>query len=620
MCGIVGYWGKRLPQSVILEGLKKLEYRGYDSAGIAIIEQNKMRRMRASGKLIKLEEKLVCENFKGEIGIGHTRWATHGVPSETNAHPHESKGICLVHNGIIENYQEIRAQLIEKGIHPLSETDSELVVHLLAQEVEKGANLASASMKVRPQLHGAFSIVTINEKEPDTMVAFKDGPPLIVGYTGTMNSEDGTIDYEEVVFVSDVQAALNVTKNFIYLRDSEIAVATGKKLKIYDIGNKQVKPESFVVDWNSEQAEKKGFSHFMLKEIHEQSLAVSKAITPFIDFQKQEFNTELVQGLQGARRILISACGSSYYAALYAKYIFESVAKIPVEVDVASELRYRQPVLDSGTVVFTISQSGETADTLAVLRAAKKEKLKVASLCNVKNSTIDREADFHLFMNSGIEVGVASTKAFMSSICVLNCIGWALAKAKGLLPSDHEKQAIESLLSLPNLIETVLSYDKYFAEAADVLKKFKGFLYVGRGVQFPIALEGALKLKELAYLHAEGFAAGEMKHGPLALIDEKMAVVVLAPHDQWYEKTISNLEEARARGGKIITLSNMDNSGKSEKLKSISQYFLSIPKASWSTYPMLTVVPLQLLAFHVANSLGYDVDQPRNLAKSVTVE
>ena len=570
MCGIVGYWGPKTPQDVILSGLKRLEYRGYDSAGIAIVENSKIKRMRASGKLINLEEKLKGAGFKGHMGIGHTRWATHGVPSEANAHPHEADGVCLVHNGIIENYLEIRESLLAAGTNLTSETDSELVVHLISKEIKNGLSLLQACLKVRPTLRGAFSIVVISEKEPDSIVAFKDGPPLIAG-----------IGEKEVAFVSDVQAALNITRKFIYLRDSELAVATKGELKILDVNGKEVKPETFTVDWTSEQAERKGFSHFMLKEIHEQSMAVSSAIAPYVDFQKQIFFTEMAQQLQGAKRILISACGSSYYSALYGKYVIEALARIPVEVDVASELRYRQPVLDQGTLVLTISQSGETADTLAVLRAAKKENLKVASLCNVKNSTIDRETDFHLYMNSGIEVGVASTKAFMSSICVLNCLAYSLAKVKGLLNADEERNAVAALLSLPSQIEAVLSYDKYFSEAAESLKSFKGFLYVGRGAQFPIALEGALKLKELAYLHAEGFAAGEMKHGPLALIDERMAIVVLAPHDQWYEKTLSNLEEARARGGKIITLGTADQSGNSDKLRKISQHFLSIPKTSW---------------------------------------
>ncbi|MEK6773150.1 MAG: glutamine--fructose-6-phosphate transaminase (isomerizing) [Bdellovibrionota bacterium] len=628
MCGIVGYLGPLNPKDVILTGLKKLEYRGYDSAGVAILHNGKTKQIRALGKLKSLEDKLSTEDFNGHLGIGHTRWATHGAPSERNAHPHQVGKISLVHNGIIENFEEIREELLKQGAKINSDTDTELVAHLISNESNKTKNLLKSVQTILPRLVGAFSIVVISEDQPDEFVAFKDGPPLVIG-----------ILPDQIFVASDVQALLPYTQNFIYLEDREVVHIKKNQLFIYDQKGKPLQKQIVELNWSPELTEKQGYAHYMLKEIYEQPRAVAQALEPHLELEnfsvrlnRVGFGTDSVQALEGlnfeqdwkktqdifkkTERVFIIACGTSYYAATVGKYLLESLAKVPVEIDIASEFRYRNPVIPPNSLVWTISQSGETADTLAALRLAKANGAITMSLCNVKNSTIDREAHGHLYMNSGPEIGVASTKAFTSTLAMLNMVAVAWGRIKGVMSEAQEQEHVRALLAVPSQLEVVLSYDKYFAKAAEQLKEFKGFLYMGRGVQFPIAMEGALKLKELAYMHAEGYAAGEMKHGPLALIDDRMAIVMLAPSDQWYEKTISNLEEARARGGQVISIGTGDN----ERLKRVSRYYLSLPKSHWSTSPLLSVVPLQLMAYHLADNLGYDVDQPRNLAKSVTVE
>ncbi|HEY8269699.1 MAG TPA: glutamine--fructose-6-phosphate transaminase (isomerizing) [Pseudobdellovibrionaceae bacterium] len=627
MCGIVGYFGPQNPKDVIVSGLKKLEYRGYDSAGIAILHEGKTKRVRASGKLKALEDKLINEKFDGQIGIGHTRWATHGAPTERNAHPHQVKGINLVHNGIIENYMEIREDLIAKGATITSDTDSELVAHLIANEVEVTQDLHKAVERILSKIRGAFSIVVMWEKNPNQLVAFKDGPPLVVG-----------LGSGEAFVASDVQALLQYTHKFIYLDDREIALINGVEVKILSAAGVPIEKKTVELNWDPQTVEKQGFSHFMLKEIYEQPRAVAAAIEPHLNVESFSIRLKNVgfgalvnkldeldsqqdwkktqEVLKGIDRIFIIACGTSSYAGMVGKYLMENIAQVPVEVDIASEFRYRNPVIPPKTLVITISQSGETADTLAAIRLAKEKGATTLSICNVPSSTIDREAHGHLYMNSGPEIGVASTKAFTSTLAVLNCFAVAMGRTRNVIDALKEKEFAQALLAAPSQMEVVLAYDKYFDEAAHKLRQFRGFLYLGRGVSFPIAMEGALKLKELAYMHAEGYAAGEMKHGPLALIDERMAIVMLAPHDELYEKSMSNLEEARARGGQVIAIGTGDN----EKLKSISQYYLSLPKTHWIINPLLEAIPLQLMAFHLASSLGYDVDQPRNLAKSVTVE
>lgn len=628
MCGIVGYLGPKNPKDVIISGLQKLEYRGYDSAGVAILDHGKTKRVRAQGKLKALEDKLANETFDGHIGIGHTRWATHGKPSERNAHPHQVRGISLVHNGIIENYLDIREELLANGAEITSDTDSELVAHLIANEIEITQDLFKAVERTLGKLRGAFSILVLWEKEPERLVAFKDGPPLVVG-----------LGEKENFVASDVQALIQYTKKFVYLEDREIASIKGSEVSFFSANGFPIQKKVVELDWNPEMVEKQGYAHYMLKEIYEQPRAVAAAIEPHVNpetfsvaLKNVGFGVTNLQTLdqvdsaadwkktqeifKNIDRVFIVACGTSFYAGMVGKYLIEQLAKVPVEIDIASEFRYRNPVIPAKTLLITISQSGETADTLAAIRMAKELGATTMSICNVRNSTIDREAHGHLYMNSGPEIGVASTKAFTSTMAVLDCVAIAIGRTRGVISETDEKSLVKSLLGVPSKMESVLAFDKYFSEAANELKLYRGFLYMGRGTSYPIAMEGALKLKELAYMHAEGYAAGEMKHGPLALIDERMAIVMVAPTDHLYEKTISNLEEARARGGKVISIGTGDN----EKLRAISEYYLAMPEAHWTVASILNVIPLQLMSYHLASNLGYDVDQPRNLAKSVTVE
>lgn len=620
MCGIVGYFGAKDPKEVIVGGLKRLEYRGYDSAGVAILDSvgvpagspagsMKIKVVRASGKLAELSKKLETEKFSGRLGIGHTRWATHGVPSERNAHPHSVDGVSLVHNGIIENYQEIKAELIRGGSEIKSDTDSELVAHLIAAKVKETGDLFKAVELVLPRLTGAYAILAMWEKQPDVMVAFKNGPPLVIG-----------LGDKEMIVASDVQAIISHTNKVVYLDDHEIALCKGSELQVFSASGQAIKKEVATITWSADQVEKAGFKHFMLKEIFEQPRAVANAIAPHIDLKTKTVRLSEVgisdEQLLKIQRIFIVACGTSYYAGMAGKYLIEEVSRVPVECDIASEFRYRAPVIPENSLVITISQSGETADTLAAIRLAKQAGATTLSICNVRASSIDREAHGRLYMNSGPEIGVASTKAFVSTLAILNLLSLKLGQLNGYIGMDVQQNAVEALLGLPAQMETVLSYDKFFGESAAKLKAYRGILFMGRGINYPIALEGALKLKELAYMHAEGYAAGEMKHGPLALIDDRMLILMVCPNDKNYEKTLSNLEEARARGGKIVSIGTGDN----HELKAVSDDYLALPKASWMLNPILASIPVQLLAYHVADAMGHDVDQPRNLAKSVTVE
>lgn len=632
MCGIVGYYGPQNPKDVIIAGLKRLEYRGYDSAGLAVLNDGRFKLVRASGKLIELQKKLEHETFNGHLGIGHTRWATHGIPSERNAHPHNVDGVSLVHNGIIENYQQIKQRLAATGVQFSSDTDSELVAHLIAIKVKETGDLLKAVQLVAPDLIGAYSILVIWEKQPETMIAFKNGPPLIIG-----------IGEKETIVASDVQAIVSYTNKIIYLDDFEVARIRGNEVEIFTANGMPSKKQAQTINWNAEQIEKSGFKHFMLKEIHEQPRAVANAIAPHIDLQSQRVQLknvgfsaanfedmakldsaadaaadtiETAKRLREIERIFIVACGTSNYAGMVGEYLIEKMAKIPVECDIASEFRYRDPVIPPKSLVLVVSQSGETADTLAALRLAKQAGALTMCICNVKQSTIDREAMGHLYMNSGPEIGVASTKAFVSTLALFNILAIYLGRLREKITHHEEKHFVEAILAVPSQMEAVLAYDQFFSRVSGRLKAFRGLLYMGRGANFPLALEGALKLKELAYMHAEGYAAGEMKHGPLALIDERMLIVMVAPKDHHYEKTVSNLEEARARGGQIISIGTGDDTA----LRGISEYYISLPKAEWTCNALLEAIPLQLLAYHVADALGHDVDQPRNLAKSVTVE
>jgi glutamine---fructose-6-phosphate transaminase (isomerizing) len=615
MCGIVGYLGPKAPKDIILSGLKQLEYRGYDSAGVAILHEGSLKRVRASGKLNNLEKKLDGEVFDGHLGIGHTRWATHGAPSENNAHPHSVGGVSIVHNGIIENYMDIRERVIAEGGKVKSETDSELVAHLLSQEVRETGDLFEAAVRVVPQLEGAYSILAVWEEKPEQMIAFKNGPPLIVGLAD-----------DEVIVASDIQAIVQYTRRVVYLEDHEIAFVNGTKVEFFDLLGNPLKKDVVEIEWNREAAQKQGYAHFMLKEIYEQPRAVAAAIEPHlqhgplrVDMGHLTFGvekTEATEVFKKLDRIYIVACGTSYYAGMTAEYYFEKLARVPVEVEFASEFRYREPILTPNSLLIVISQSGETADTLAALRMAKKMGAKTLSICNVSRSTIDRESDGQLYMKCGSEIGVASTKAFTSTQSILGVLAIFCARTRGFITAEQEQKYLEAFIALPSQMELVLNHAKFFEDAAMSLKGAKGFLYLGRCVNFPIALEGALKLKELAYMHAEGYAAGEMKHGPIALIDKDMVVVVVAPQDDVYEKTVSNLEEVRARGGQVISIGSANDT----KLSQVSQHFIALPQAEWFLNPILAVIPLQLLAYYVASALGHDVDQPRNLAKSVTVE
>ncbi len=619
MCGIVGYLGEKSTVDVLINGLKKLEYRGYDSSGIAVFEKNEFKVMRAQGKLVQLEEKIKSNKPVGPVGIAHTRWATHGVPSEKNAHPHKVDGVCLVHNGIIENYSELKQELLALGAEFSSDTDSEVVAHLIARELKKTLQLRQAVHEVLKKIQGAYAILVVWDQQPQTMVAFKNGPPLIVG-----------LGHGEMFVGSDVQAMLQYTKSVVYLEDNEVAEMTEKGVHFYSALGEVVQKSTSHIEWGTAQAEKMGFKHYMLKEIFEQPKAVSSVLEQYIDLATLSVNFDkmseaplktAIETLQPSElknldRIFIIACGTSFYASMYAEYLIEKLAGVPVEVDVASEFRYREPVIPANSLVMVISQSGETADTLAVLRMAKERGAKTLSLTNTKGSTIDRESRGHLYMHAGVEIGVASTKAFISTLTVVNLLAIFLARLRGSMTHEQEQSYVQNLLALPSQMEAVLSYDKFFAKASSVFKAYRGFLYLGRGINYPIAMEGALKLKELAYMHAEGYAAGEMKHGPLALIDSTMLVVVICPKDAHYEKTLSNLQEAKARGGVIVSI----GTGEDKNLKEMSREYLSLPKSDWMASGILSVIPVQLLAYHVANIMGYDVDQPRNLAKSVTVE
>ena len=610
MCGIVGYYGPRQPKEVIIRGLKSLEYRGYDSAGVAILNAGHFKRVRAEGKLVNLEAKLAQEDFDGRLGIGHTRWATHGRPSERNAHPHCVEGISVVHNGIIENFYELKEELLKSGTVFESETDSELIAHLLNSQVKKSKDLLAAVQAVLLRLTGAYSVLAIWESQPDVMVAFKNGPPLVLGVG------DG-----EMLLASDVQAIMPYTRKVIFLEDNEIVWVKGSQHRIFDRTGAVLQREAVSIEWSPEQVQKGGFRHYMLKEIFEQPRAVAAATAPHIDLDTatvrlKDVGLDTDKVFKSMDKVMIIGCGTSYYAGMVGKYMMERFARVPVEIDVASEFRYRHPVFNSNTLTIVISQSGETADTLAAMRLVREKGGKVLSICNVKSSSIDREADGRLYMSAGTEIGVASTKAFTATVALLHTVAVAMGRARGSLTLGEEQIQIRALQSVPSHIEKVLAFDKFFAQTAEALKTVKGFLYMGRGWHFPIALEGALKLKELAYMHAEGYAAGEMKHGPLALIDDQMMVVMLAPSDELYEKTVSNLEEAKARGGKVIALGTGDN----KRLRALADHYLALPEVLDSIGPILEVVPLQLLAYHVADSLGHDVDQPRNLAKSVTVE
>jgi len=610
MCGIVGYIGKQESVPIIIDGLRRLEYRGYDSAGIAIVnKEGKLEIKRSVGKLKNLESALEGKGLKGTLGIGHTRWATHGRPSEENAHPHRAGGIVVVHNGIIENYTQLKNRLIKEGCKFTSETDTEVICHLVNKFVKEGNKLEIAVRKALKEVEGSFAIGVINEKEPDVLIGARNGSPLVVG-----------IGENENFIASDIPAILNHTRDVIFLGDNEMVVLSNKKYSVTDLEGIPIEKEVNKVMWNAVMAEKGGYKHFMLKEIHEQPRAIMDTIrgrisqeTGSVYLDEMKLSESEIKGL---KKVIVVACGTSWHAGLVGKFMIEELVRLPVEVDIASEFRYRDPIVDKDVLFIAISQSGETADTLAALREAKKKGARIVSICNVVGSTITRESNGIVYTHAGPEIGVASTKAFTTQLTALFLLAVYLGSIRGKIDAKAAKALLQELIHIPTLIEDVLKHDNKIEELAGRYLNYRDFLYLGRGINYPIALEGALKLKEISYIHAEGYPAGEMKHGPIALIDEDMPVVVLTAEDKVYEKVLSNIMEVKARGGKIIAIASEGNKEIATKVDNV----LYIPKCNHILTPILLSIPLQLLAYHIAVLRGSDVDQPRNLAKSVTVE
>jgi glutamine---fructose-6-phosphate transaminase (isomerizing) len=608
MCGIVGYIGDQDCTSILIEGLRKLEYRGYDSAGVSIWNNGESRVIRCRGKLSQLENLLKKDPPSGKLGVGHTRWATHGRPSDENAHPHKVGGVSVVHNGIIENHIALRAELMAGGRTFSSETDTEIVAHLVDAALKSGAKtLPEAVRRALERVQGAYAIVVMSDGHPDTLVAAKNASPLVIGLG------DG-----ENFIASDVPAILAHTRKMLFLEEGEIATLTRQGVTLMDLHGKPIERQPKQILWSAVQAEKGGFKHFMLKEIHEQPRAVSDTLRGRLDLKNgTALLDDVVLDPDKIKRIFIVACGTSFHAALVGKFLIEGLARLQVEVDLASEFRYRDPLVGEGDLCIAISQSGETADTLAALKEARTRGARTLAITNVVESSIARAANHVFYTHAGPEIGVASTKAFTTQLVSLALVAIHLGRKTGGLTPEHASRLLDGLLHLPNQMKDVVDQA---AQLHVLARRYgmaaKGFLFLGRGTQYPIALEGALKLKEISYIHAEGYASGEMKHGPIALIDSALPVVVLAPAGPVYEKTISNLSEVRAREGKIIAIASRGN----HEIGALADDVFFIPECLPELQPILTVLPLQLLAYHVADLKGTDVDQPRNLAKSVTVE
>jgi glucosamine--fructose-6-phosphate aminotransferase (isomerizing) len=608
MCGIVGIIGREPVAGHLVEALKRLEYRGYDSAGVATLDRGTLARRRAEGKLQALEKRLEREPLTGNIGIGHTRWATHGKPTESNAHPHATERVAVAHNGIIENFRELREGLIKNGAKFGSETDTEVVAHLVTQEMKRGKPPVEAVAAALKQLRGAFALAFLFAGEDDLMIGARRGSPLAIGYG------DG-----EMYLGSDAIALAPFTDTISYLEDGDWAVMTHKGVEIRDEAGRKVRRAVLKSAASAQLVDKGNHKHFMAKEIHEQPEVVGHTLAHYIDMttEKVVLPGKLPFAWKKLKRLSLSACGTAFYAGLVAKYWFERFAKLPVEIDIASEFRYRDAPLEPGGLAIFISQSGETADTLATLRYAKQHKQHVLSVVNVPTSTIARESDVVMPTLAGPEIGVASTKAFTCQLAVLACLAIAAGRARGELSAADEQKLVHALIEVPRHMAAALALEPQIEMLAHDLAKVRDVLYLGRGTSFPIALEGALKLKEISYIHAEGYAAGELKHGPIALIDETIPVIVIAPHDRVFEKTVSNMQEVAARGGKIILVT--DPKGAKEATID-SMVTLTLPQTPSSVTPLVYAIPVQLIAYHTAAAIGTDVDQPRNLAKSVTVE
>jgi glucosamine--fructose-6-phosphate aminotransferase (isomerizing) len=610
MCGIVGYLGKKPIVPVLLEGLKRLEYRGYDSAGIATLSQGQVNVIKQAGKISNLEALLHERAFNGGLGIAHTRWATHGVPNSQNAHPHTDCAgkIALIHNGIIENFAVIKKDLISKGHEFRTQTDTEALVHLIEEFYKHGMSFEEAVRAALSQVEGTYGIAVVCSDEPDVIVAARKGSPLVVGHG------DG-----ENFVASDVSAIIDHTKQVSYLDDDEMAVVRRNSIEIKTISNLPVQKQIEQVAYDLGRIEKGGYDHFMLKEIMEQPHTIKDAMRGRLIKEEglARFGgmREVMEALLNAKRFLITACGTSWHAALIGEYMLEEFVRVPVEVEYASEFRYRDPVIEEHNVVIVISQSGETADTLAALREAKRKGATVISLCNVVGSTIAREVHAGAYLHAGPEIGVASTKAFTSQVTLLALITLFLARHKNM-SAARGAEIVQELAALPEKVEKILGLREQIRKIAQLYHLSNNFLYLGRGYNFPVALEGALKLKEISYIHAEGYPAAEMKHGPIALIDDNMPVVFIATKDSTYEKVVSNIEEVRARRGKVIAIATEGD----EEIKKRADHIIYIPPTQPMLTPILTIIPLQLLAYYIAIMRNCDVDQPRNLAKSVTVE
>lgn len=610
MCGIIGYIGDKNVVPLIVDGLKRLEYRGYDSAGIAYLKNGEVKILRTEGKLCNLESLLHGETSDRGIGIGHTRWATHGRPSEQNAHPHRSGDTIIVHNGIIENYISLKKELIGEGITFTSETDTEVIAHLIEKSMrEESGDLVDAVRSALKKIQGAFALGIMHRKDPDRLIAVKKASPLVLGLGNGEN-----------FLASDIPAILNHTRKVVFLDDGEMAVLTREGITVTTLEGAPVNKELHHIAWSAVMAEKGGYKHFMQKEIFEQPRALLDTFRGRISRESGEVFFEQFQltpeEAGKIERIFMIACGTSYHAALVGKFMVEEMARVPVEVDIASEFRYRDPLVNEKTLLVCISQSGETADTLAAMREAKSKGARTLGICNVLGSSITREADGVLYTHAGPEIGVASTKAFTTQLVALYLFSLYLSRTLDRISPEEAISLMEDLSRLPQQAEKILEAEEEIRELARKYADRNDFLYLGRGIHYPIALEGALKLKEISYIHAEGYPAGEMKHGPIALIDERMPVVALLPRDKVFEKAAANIEEVKARSGIVIALVT----GKEPEVREKADHTIDVPNSNHYLTPILMTIPLQLLAYHIAVLRGTDVDQPRNLAKSVTVE
>ena len=615
MCGIVGYVGDEECANLLVDGLRKLEYRGYDSAGVAVMGKSGLNVVRAKGKLKNLEIKLIGEMPQGMTGIGHTRWATHGKPSDENAHPHKYGGVAVVHNGIIENHLELKEELQRAGHKFTSETDTEIFAHLIHNEIERGLDLPKAVRAALKKVRGTYALAVLSEKQPDMLVVSKNASPLVLGIGAGAN-----------YVASDVPAILAHTRDVVYLEEGDFAVITKKGIELTGANGQSRKADVRRIDWTPTMAEKNGHKHFMHKEIHEQARALTDTIRGRASIEEGDvfldgchLDAKVVQGLS---KVQIVACGTSWHASLTGKLMIETLARIPVEVDLASEFRYRDPLVDKNTLCIAVSQSGETADTLGSFREAKARGARGLAICNVVGSAIARDADDVLYTHAGPEIGVASTKAFTTQLAAFFLLAVRLGRLRGTLTAEVARKHLEHLRELPGLVERVLKYEDVIKAAAYKFSSARDLLFLGRGPQYPVALEGALKLKEISYIHAEGYAAGEMKHGPIALIDENMPVMVLAVRDSAaeagvnYEKILGNLQEVKARGGRVIAIHSEGDT----MVPKLAEASIPCPQTDPLLMPIISVIPTQLFSYHVADHRGTDVDQPRNLAKSVTVE